>query len=329
MAVCAFCGAYSPEAAAFCDECGRPIQDLGSGSAGTAGRVEPVAEGMPIARLHPEAPPLVTSTVCPACGMQAGPMDSFCGNCGVSLKARGAAPSLSSRPSVHRASPEKHCTHCGAELTQESVFCDRCGAAVEGGPEPDAAGLVSKSVPLSGPVTTSDQARQKLEAAAWQIERPSGQPVKMSSGGELPHSIDDVRVPSSVSPAVRSLPASDVLARIVHPASGLGLALPVGRAEATLGRDDPVRGIYPDLDLTDYGGPIGGVSRLHARITIVPTESTNGFMFYIEDLESVNGTFVNDVALAPGVRCQLHDGDALRLGRVKVVFQIASPKADF
>src|SRR5213079_1955127 len=49
----------------------------------------------------------------------------------------------------------------------------------------------------------------------------------------------------------------------------------------------------------------GSVSRRHARIDF----TTEGYC--VVDLQSTNGTFVNDVAV---LRCKLKDGDYLRVG---------------
>ena len=53
------------------------------------------------------------------------------------------------------------------------------------------------------------------------------------------------------------------------------------------------------------------VSRRHARIV------RDGQNFRIEDVGSVNGTFVDGV---PVVSCQLHDGDTVQIGRTLFYF---------
>jgi pSer/pThr/pTyr-binding forkhead associated (FHA) protein len=82
----------------------------------------------------------------------------------------------------------------------------------------------------------------------------------------------------------------------------------------TIGREDPVSQVFPDIDLTDYGGDEGGVSRMHARIT------QQGGQFYIEDLDSTNYTFVNQQRLQPRQPHPLQDEDEVRFGRVKATF---------
>jgi pSer/pThr/pTyr-binding forkhead associated (FHA) protein len=46
-----------------------------------------------------------------------------------------------------------------------------------------------------------------------------------------------------------------------------------------------------------------------------------GGQSYIEDLNSVNFTFVNQHKLTPNQPQALNDGDEIRLGRVKVIFR--------
>jgi pSer/pThr/pTyr-binding forkhead associated (FHA) protein len=93
------------------------------------------------------------------------------------------------------------------------------------------------------------------------------------------------------------------------------LPFPTGKTEIIVGREDPVSGIFPDIDLTDHGGDEGGVSRKHARVFVKEGE------FYIEDLNSVNYTFVNHEKLAPNRPFPLQDGDEVQFGRVKLLFQ--------
>jgi len=90
-------------------------------------------------------------------------------------------------------------------------------------------------------------------------------------------------------------------------------------AELLLGRRDPMRGIFPDLDLTEDGGIDMGVSRRHARIL------QKGGKVYIEDVGSANGTFLNDQRLMPYLPYPLKGGDRVRVGKLEleVYFQEA------
>jgi len=80
--------------------------------------------------------------------------------------------------------------------------------------------------------------------------------------------------------------------------------------EARIGRLDPTRGIFPDLDLTPDGGLEHGVSRLHA---VIRRDDRGIFLI---DLDSINGTMINGRRLPPHQPYPLHSGDEVRLGRL-------------
>lgn len=84
-------------------------------------------------------------------------------------------------------------------------------------------------------------------------------------------------------------------------------------AETLLGREDAAHGIFPDLDLSMDGGLEKGVSRRHAKIVY------QGGEFYIEDVGSANGTFLNDRRLTPYLPYPLKAGDTIQLGELRLV----------
>ena len=77
-----------------------------------------------------------------------------------------------------------------------------------------------------------------------------------------------------------------------------------------VGRLDRSAGVFPELDLETDGGHNAGVSRRHVRILRQPDG------YYVEDLGSINGTFLNRRRLSPGTPAELKDGDELRLGNI-------------
>jgi len=103
-------------------------------------------------------------------------------------------------------------------------------------------------------------------------------------------------------------------ARLVVISSGAELPLPQ-QEEITVGREDPSSGIFPDIDLTPYGGEDGGVSRRHARLLHMNND------YFVEDLQSTNYTKVDGQRLPARVREKLEDGARLDFGRVAVIFR--------
>ena len=57
-----------------------------------------------------------------------------------------------------------------------------------------------------------------------------------------------------------------------------------------------------------------GVSRVHARIT------KEGDTFYIKDMNSTNGTMVNDRELGCFELCEISSGDNILIGGAECVF---------
>ncbi len=84
-----------------------------------------------------------------------------------------------------------------------------------------------------------------------------------------------------------------------------------------VGRRSLSRQVFPHLDLT-YNDPAAFVSRQHARIV------ADAGGYFIEDLGSANGTFLNDRRLPGGVPTRLRNGDRVRIGKVQLNFMLGS-----
>jgi class 3 adenylate cyclase len=89
--------------------------------------------------------------------------------------------------------------------------------------------------------------------------------------------------------------------------------IPIWRSVSLVGRGDPATGAVPDVDLSRLDER-RAVSRKHARI--VYRDGT----FYLCDLGSTNGTFVNDARLAAQEETGLTPGDRVRFARVELVY---------
>jgi CRP-like cAMP-binding protein len=103
--------------------------------------------------------------------------------------------------------------------------------------------------------------------------------------------------------------------RLVDVATGTAFFFSSG-VETTIGRADPVTGILPDIDLT----PVDtnrSVSRRHAKII-----RSNDEYHVLEEVGTVNGTYVNDQRIPTGAPVALHNGDQVKIGLIamKVVF---------
>lgn len=108
--------------------------------------------------------------------------------------------------------------------------------------------------------------------------------------------------------------------RLPHSAESIKVQL---ENQLILGRRDDQSSTQPDIDLGAYGAEDKGVSRRHAAIVVEDNQ------MMVMDLNSGNGTFLNDVKLEPNVRHPLRNDDHLKLGLMQIdVNVIISPIYD-
>jgi pSer/pThr/pTyr-binding forkhead associated (FHA) protein len=100
-----------------------------------------------------------------------------------------------------------------------------------------------------------------------------------------------------------------IVVRVSIVDSGRQVEFPLSK-EINIGRLDATTATFPDIDLTTDGALEKGVSRRHAKIT------RKGSELYLEDLGSVNGTFVNGKRLTPYLPHTLSTDDEIRLGKM-------------
>lgn len=103
--------------------------------------------------------------------------------------------------------------------------------------------------------------------------------------------------------------------RLVDVATGTAFFFSSGD-ETTIGRADPVTGILPDIDLTSVDTN-RSVSRRHAKIIRAGED-----FCVLEEVGTVNGTYVNDQRIPTGVPVTMHNGDLVKIGLIsmKAVF---------
>jgi len=140
--------------------------------------------------------------------------------------------------------------------------------------------------------------------------RPGTEPIP---GRELPNRQARAWGPSTKSAGESGRTGTKLQIRVVS--NEREIQLPPG-ADVHVGRLDAAQDIFPDVDLTPDGGLKGGVSRCHCRIYGEDGD------YYVEDLGSANGTFLNGERLTPYLPHVLGEGDRLQLGRVELVVTV-------
>ncbi len=228
------------------------------------------------------------------------------------------------------------CERCQTENVEGAQYCDECGlplASAGAAGRGAAAGLNDERTPilqmLNKPSTLADA------GATPDVVSPDA-PTKHdgnNASGDAASAIALSEAASAVraSVAARVTPAATTTtarggtgsgahnahaALVINRGRSAGKEFPVHEDEAYIGRWDADSGIFPDVDL-DSDDPEAKVSRRHARIT------RRGEQYYIEDLGSTNGTFINrGRRLLPGDRQPLNDGDEIIIGKTFLRFHV-------
>jgi len=107
------------------------------------------------------------------------------------------------------------------------------------------------------------------------------------------------------------------------PSAGMPVVVPLTERSLLVGRTSASRNIHPQVDVSGDNG----VSRRHAQLT------GDGQRWFVEDLQSANGTYVGDsgaalptTPLTPGIRHELDDDDRIYLGAwTRLVVRRATP----
>jgi len=325
--ICPSCGAGNVPGEAFCDFCGSPldapeptVQELSEPEPASL-EAEPEVIAEPAAPpAEEEAPPAAEGPTCPACGAAVSADEAFCAACGASLALAPIPPepvpeeepelAMEAAPPEPVAEPEPAApAELGAEAAPAAPAATVAPVAeaepvVEAPPphpEPEPAAPVAPVAEAAPPVAPA------CPACGSEIE--AGDAFCSACGYALK------AAPAAAPVAAAPLAAAPAGPRLVMVDSGAEIPLPAGD-EILVGREDPVSGIYPQVDLTPHGGEEGGVSRQHARIIV------EGGDFFVEDLDSTNFTFVNKQKLAPKTRQSVSDGVEIRFGRVAAVLRV-------
>lgn len=175
------------------------------------------------------------------------------------------------------------CPLCGAQHVANTIFCSECGAS-----------LIEDASAATDPLSVTDE--NNLQEG-----------VPEQGINEATPNVQEEIGNTSEAPSV---------VRLIIAETDRTIETILGEA-ILFGRQDPSTDTYPEVDLTHDRGAENGVSRRHARL------SRRVGRILLEDVGSVNGTFVNDTRLAAYIPQVVHDGDQIKLGKAVIRVEFA------
>jgi hypothetical protein len=181
------------------------------------------------------------------------------------------------------------CPNCGSAVRTTDVFCGQCGNDLK------AANLGAVVPPPPMP-------------AAVQPD-PLVNPMEIDALEALISNVPNTA-------ATPSTQLQQATARLLHVQTDRLIELPQGLPLIHIGK--PNDRIPPDIDVSGFSDS-EIVSRVHADIRV------EGDGYYLEDIGSSNGTYVNGAPIPTGNRYRLRAGDRIALGKgdkVSFLFQI-------
>ncbi|MEO0395674.1 MAG: FHA domain-containing protein [Cyanobacteria bacterium P01_A01_bin.137] len=246
------------------------------------------------------------------------------------------------------------CSNCGAEVQADASFCGQCGHSLANQVAQPSSAAASPPDPLPSAAATAPAVSSPLYGEPSELVEPeplvppeplpTGPPPPLPADpvpANIPTAVDIYSAPPVTQPAagtsvgemavgeaagemaageaviVPQTQIQSLTAKLLHVQTDTSMELPIGLNLLHIGK--PNDRIPPDIDVSGF--PESEiVSRVHANIRI------EGDVYYIEDVGSSNGTYVNNLPLAAGNRHRLRPGDRIALGKgdkVSFIFQLA------
>ena len=251
---------------------------------------------------------LPATKACPTCGASVQLDATFCGQCGQSLiPAEPKTPIIAPQPVSHSVTETPDIGLPPTILTN---------------PAPNEI-LPLLNIPVTAPTVAELpplDPEPEPEPRPPVVNVPSAnltiEPLTSASGSVKPDVELELEQRTTVQPISAKTQLQQSVRQLQHLQTNTVLEIPIHLSVVHIGK--PNDQLIPDIDVSGFPSA-EVVSRSHASIRI------EGDNYYIEDLGSANGTYINHNVLAKGNRHLLHFGDRISLGKGDLVTFVFQP----
>ncbi|MCU0547184.1 MAG: FHA domain-containing protein [Oscillatoriaceae cyanobacterium Prado104] len=226
------------------------------------------------------------------------------------------------------------CPNCGAAVQTDAAFCGQCGFNLRPGsyvPEVEPTVVATSSV---GPTVVSPPAPDLVRpeplvqpepvVAANLMPNLEKNPIGLSAVPDsplppaVPATTESAAAAANTFPSAVGKPAAGAAktqlqqqsAQLMHVQTSTPVELPNNLSVIHIGKPNDL--VPPDVDVSGFANS-EIVSRVHANLRV------EGDAYYLEDVGSSNGTYVNNTPLPKGNRHRLRPGDRISLGKGDLV----------
>lgn len=260
--------------------------------------------------------PLPATTSCPNCGAPVQTDARFCGQCGYDLSADLATVAEETPLELGELPPTQ------PNLGTPEPFVESPRMEPEPIPVVEIIHRTPASTPEPEPVSMAEPSHSSSDAVEPTPPPPLTPPIPPTPAvTPTPPAPPTVAQPTPATPmpvvSSSKTQLQQQIAKLFHVQTNSLIELPPTLSVVHIGK--PNDRIPPDVDVAGFPNS-EIVSRIHADIRI------EGDAYYIEDVGSSNGTYINNMPLLPGNRHRLRIGDRIALGKgdlVTFLFQIS------
>ncbi len=208
----------------------------------------------------------------------------------------------------------KSCSNCGSPVLDNAHFCGNCGFNLKLSAYQRIESIDAKDTgsDIIMPMPFPPEPTAELNTSMVSVSRGGEFDAFAAAEESVPDGSAEKETSESSeeNASAYNTQIQPQSATLLHSQTNTVIALPDSQSVVHIGK--PNDRVPPDINVSVFPSA-EVVSRVHAAIHI------EGGHFFVEDVGSANGTYLNNMPLTPGTRYRLRVGDRITLGKGELV----------